>query len=45
MGSGLKLLATGIVSKRYQTNLFAQLSKTLLENVHLDRICQVFNFH
>ena len=44
MGSGLKRLATGSVSKRYQTSLFAQLSKTLLENVHFDINCQVFNF-
>ena len=33
MGSGLKRLATGSVSKRYQTGLFAQLSKTIVENV------------
>ena len=33
MGSGLKRLATGSVSKRYQTSLFAQLSKTIIENV------------
>ena len=33
MGSGLKRLATGSVSKRYQTSLFAQLSKTIVENV------------
>ena len=49
MGSGLKRLATGSVSKRYQTSLFAQLSKTIPENVHIvlenfDHICQVFNF-
>ena len=44
MGSGLKRLATGSVSKRYQTSLFAQLSKTILENVHFDHICQVFYF-
>ena len=44
MGSGLKGLATGSVSKRYQTSLFAQLSKTIPENVHFDHICQVFNF-
>ena len=31
MGSGLKRLATVSVSKRYQTSLFAQLSKTILE--------------
>ena len=36
MGSKLKRLATGSVSKRYETNLFAQLSKSLLENVHFD---------
>ena len=35
MGSGLKRLTTGSVSKRYQTSLAAQLSKTLLENVHI----------
>ena len=44
MGSRLKRLATGSVSKRYQTSLSAQLSKTILENVHFDHICQVFNF-
>ena len=44
MGSGLKRLATGTVSKRYQARLFAQLSKTKLENVHFDFYCQVFNF-
>ena len=44
MGSGLKRLATGSVSKRYQTSVFAQLSKTLLENVHFDLNCQVLNF-
>ena len=30
MGSGLKRLATGSVSKRYQTSLFAQLSETIV---------------
>ena len=44
MGSGLKRLAAGRVSKRYQTSLFDQLSKTILENVHFDHIYQVFNF-
>ena len=44
MGSGLKRLATGSVSKRYQTSSFAQLSKTIHENVQLDQICQVFCF-
>ena len=44
MGSGLKRLATGSVSERYQTSMFAQLSKTILENLHFDHICQVFNF-
>ena len=44
MGSGLKRLATGSVSKIYQTSLFAQLSKTILENVHFDHICEVFYF-
>ena len=44
MGSGLKRLATGSVSERSQTSVFAQLSKTLLENVHFDLICQVLNF-
>ena len=44
MGSGLKRLATGSVSKRYQTSSFAQLSKTMFENVHFDHIFQVFNF-
>ena len=45
MGSGMKCLATGSVSKIYQTSLFAQLSKTLHENVHFDLFCQVLNFH
>ena len=44
MGSGLKRLATGSVSKRSQKSVFAQLSKTLHENVHFDLNCQVFNF-
>ena len=44
MGSGLKRLATGSVSKRSQTSVFAQLSKTLPENVHFDLNCQVLNF-
>ena len=32
----MKRVATGEVSKKYQTILFAQLSKTLLENVNFD---------
>ena len=41
--SVLKRVATGSVSKRYQTSLFAQLSKTSLENVNFDLICPIFN--
>ena len=44
MGSGLKRSATGSVSKRSQTSVFAQPSKTLLENVEHDLNCQVLNF-
>ena len=43
IGSGLKCVATGSVSKRYQTSLFAQISKTFLENVIFDRIYPIFN--
>ena len=43
ISSGLKRVATGSVSKRYQANLFAQLSKTSLENVNFDLICPIFN--
>ena len=43
IGSGLKRAATGSVSKRYQTSIFAQLSKTLRENVNFDLICPIFN--
>ena len=43
IGSGLKRVATGSVTKRYQTSLFAQLSKTLLEKVNFDLICPIFN--
>ena len=43
IGSGLKCVATGSVSKIYQTSLFAQLSKTLLENVNFDLIYAIFN--
>ena len=34
--------ATGCVSKRDQTNLFAQLSKTLLENSNFDLFSPLF---
>ena len=42
IGSGLKHVATGSVSGRYQTNLYPQLSETLLENVKsfLDLNCR-----
>ena len=43
IGSGLKRVITGSVSKRFQTSLFAQLSKTSLENVIFDLICQIFS--
>ena len=42
IGSGLKRVATGSVSK-YPTSLFAQLSKTLLENVNFNLKCPLFN--
>ena len=42
MGSGLKRLATGSVSKRYQTSLFVQLSKTILENVHRPYLSSIY---
>ena len=43
MGLGLKRVATGIVSQRNQTRLFAQLSKILLEYVNFDAIYPIFN--
>ena len=43
ISSGLKRVATGSVTKRYQTDLFAQRSKTILENVIFDLICPKFN--
>ena len=43
-GSILKYVATGSVSKRYRTNLLAQLSKTSLENVNFDFICPIYKF-
>ena len=43
ISSGLERVATGSVSKRCQTSLFIQLSKTLLESVNSDLICPVFN--
>ena len=39
----MKCVANGSVSKRYQTSLFAQLSKTLLENLIFDLIYPIFN--
>ena len=42
-GLGWKRLANGSVSKRHHTSLFAQLSKILLVNVNIDRICQIFD--
>ena len=43
IGSRLKRVATGSVSKKYQTSLSAQFSKTFLENVSFDIVCT--NFH
>ena len=43
IGSVLKRVATGSVSKRNQSSLFAQLSKTLFENVNFDLIYPRFN--
>ena len=40
IGSGLKRVATGSVSKRYQTSLFAQLSTLFLENVNFHLFVQ-----
>ena len=37
-------VATGSVSRRHQTSLFAQLSKSLLESANFDLICPIFNF-
>ena len=45
LGSELKRVATGSVSKKYQTSLFFQLSKPFLENVNFDRVCRIFNIH
>ena len=42
ISSGLKRVATGSVSKRYQTSVFAQLSKTLLETESFDLFCPIF---
>ena len=38
----MKLVAAGSVSKSYQTNLYAKLSKSLLENVNFDLIYPIF---
>ena len=43
IGSGLTRVATGNVSKIYQTNLFAQLIEILLENVSFDLNYPIFN--
>ena len=43
IGSGLKCVATGSVSKRYQTNLFAQGVKTSLENLNFDVFHPIFS--
>ena len=43
IGSGWKRVATGSVSKIYQTSLFAQLLKTSLEIVNFDLLCPTFN--
>ena len=43
IGLSLKHVATVSVSERYQTSLFPQYTKTLLENVNFDLICQLFN--
>ena len=42
IGRGLKRVATGRSSKRYQISLFAQISKILLGNVKFDLICPIF---
>ena len=39
----MKRVATDSVSKGYQTGLFAQFLKILLENVNFDHICSIFN--
>ena len=39
----IERVATGSVSKRYQTSLSAQRSKPLLENVSFDLIYPMFN--
>ena len=46
-GSGLNLVATCSSSKRYQTSSFAQLFKTLCENVKFffDLNCHLSNTH
>ena len=45
MGSGLKRVAAGSVSERYQTSFCAQFSKHLFENVKffLDLFCEIIN--
>ena len=43
IGSELKRVAIGSVSKRYQTSLSVQLSKNLLGNGNSDLICPMFN--
>ena len=43
IGSGLKRVFTGSISKIYQTSLFAHISKPLLENVNFDLIYPIFN--
>ena len=42
MGSRLKRVTAGGVPKTYQTTLFAQLPKTLLESVNFNLICPIF---
>ena len=42
IGCGLKRVTTGSNSKKYQTGLFAQRSKTFLENVNFDLVYPIF---
>ena len=45
IGSGLKRVAIGSISKRHQTNLFAQCSETFLENVNFVLVCTILIFN
>ena len=44
IGSRLKRVASDSVTKKYQTNLYAQFPKTSLENVNFDFSCQYIIF-